>query len=502
LVAVCLLGAGCGPPTRVVQTPDRPNVILILTDDLDAQLLEEHMEDYPNLRELAAEGTTFENAFVTDPLCCPSRATILRGQYAHNHEIVGNTWPRGGSQKFRVLGLGESTIATWLQDGGYRTVLVGKYMNGYYGTRVPVGWDDWYAIAGDYLSTRLNENGRVNYYDPERHHLDDVLAEKAASYIRRTADDDSPFFMWLGTSAPHAPATPAARHEGAFPKARLPRTPSFDEKDVSDKPDWVRNNPTLDQKQIAPMEDLYRDRLESMLAVDEMVGRLVNVLRKSGELENTYIFLTSDNGFHLGQHRLTTGKWTAYEEDIRVPLIVRGPGVPEGRTLPHLVLNNDLAPTFADLAGAKTPSFVDGRSLEPLLSTEPTPEEEWRRAFLVEAAASEGRGPPSPLVDEGSVKPLLTGDPLPEGWRRAAQSGVWSRVNWGRPGFEALRTEEHLYVEYGTGERELYDLKKDPYQVDNVYENAGSDLVRRAEGRLATLRGCSGAGCRAAEGGH
>jgi N-acetylglucosamine-6-sulfatase len=477
LVAVCLLGAGCGPPTRVVQTPDRPNVILILTDDLDAQLLEEHMEDYPNLRELAAEGTTFENAFVTDPLCCPSRATILRGQYAHNHEIVGNTWPRGGSQKFRVLGLGESTIATWLQDGGYRTVLVGKYMNGYYGTRVPVGWDDWYAIAGDYLSTRLNENGRVNYYDPERHHLDDVLAEKAASYIRRTADDDSPFFMWLGTSAPHAPATPAARHEGAFPKARLPRTPSFDEKDVSDKPDWVRNNPTLDQKQIAPMEDLYRDRLESMLAVDEMVGRLVNVLRKSGE-------------------------WTAYEEDIRVPLIVRGPGVPEGRTLPHLVLNNDLAPTFADLAGAKTPSFVDGRSLEPLLSTEPTPEEEWRRAFLVEAAASEGRGPPSPLVDEGSVKPLLTGDPLPEGWRRAAQSGVWSRVNWGRPGFEALRTEEHLYVEYGTGERELYDLKKDPYQVDNVYENAGSDLVRRAEGRLATLRGCSGAGCRAAEGGH
>jgi arylsulfatase A-like enzyme len=477
-------------------------VILILTDDLDAQLLEEHMEDYPNLRELAAEGTTFENGFVTDPMCCPSRATILRGQYAHNHEIVGNTWPRGGSQKFRVLGLGESTVATWLQDEGYRTVLVGKYMNGYYGTRVPVGWDDWYAIAGNYLSSNLNENGRIVGYDSERHHLDDVLAKKATGYVRGTTADEPPFFMWLGTKAPHAPATPAARHEDAFLGARLPRPPSFDEEDVSDKPDWVRNNPPLDQKQIVRMEDLYRNRLESMLAVDEMVGRLIDALRDSGELDNTYLVFTSDNGFHLGQHRLTTGKWTAYEEDIRVPLIVRGPGVPEGQNLEHLVLNNDLAPTFADLAGAKAPSFVDGRSLEPLLSTEPTPEEEWRRAFLVEAAASEGRGPPSPLVDETSVKPLLTGDPLPEGWRRAAQSGAWLRVDWGRPGLEAIRTEEHVYVEYGNGERELYDLKKDPYQVDNVFENSGTDLVRRMEGRLAALQGCSGANCRAAEGGH
>jgi arylsulfatase A-like enzyme len=249
------------------------------------------------------------------------------------------------------------------------------------------------------------------------------------------------------------------------------------------------------------MEDLYRNRLGSMLAVDEMVGRLMDALRESGELENTYVFFTSNNGFHIGEHRLTTGKWTAYEEDIRVPLIVRGPGVPEGRTLPHLVLNNDLAPTFADIAGAKTPSFVDGRSLEPLLSTEPTPEEERRSAFLVEAAASEGRGPPSPLVDEGSVKPLLTGDPLPEGWRRAAQSGAWSRVDWGRPGLEAVRTEDRLYVEYGNDERELYDLRADPYQLNNRYGAALPDLVRRLQERLEALRGCSGDNCRAAEDG-
>jgi arylsulfatase A-like enzyme len=196
---------------------------------------------------------------------------------------------------------------------------------------------------------------------------------------------------------------------------------------------------------------------------------------------------------------LTTGKWTAYEEDIRVPLIVRGPGVPEGRTLPHLVLNNDLAPTFADLGGAQTPPFVDGRSLVPLLGDDPPSKENWRQAFLVEAAASKGRGPPSPLVDEGSVKPLLTGDPLPAGWRRAARSGTWSRVDWGRPGFEAVRTQERLYVEYGNDERELYDLSEDPYQLDNRYGAAQPDLDRRLRERLEALRVCSGNNCRATE---
>ena len=358
----CLLAAGCGPPTGVLQAPDRPNVILILTDDLDARLLEERPESYPNIRKLAAEGTTFENAFVTDPLCCPSRATILRGQYAHNHRIVGNWWPRGGSKKFRVLGLGGSTLATWLQDESYRTVLIGKYMNDYFGTRVPVGWDDWYAIAGNFRSTDLNQNGRIVSHNPERHHLDDVLAQKAVGYVRDTSADEQPFFMWLGTKAPHAPATPAPRHEEAFPDARLPRPPSFNEHDVSDKPEWVRDNPPLKPKRIAPMDGLYRDRLRSMLAVDEAVGRLIDALRESGELENTYVFFTSDNGWHAGEHRLTTGKWTAYEEDTRVPLIVRGPGVAEGRELEHLALNNDLAPTFADLSGVTPPDFVDARS--------------------------------------------------------------------------------------------------------------------------------------------
>src|SRR3712207_3250312 len=247
LVGACLLAA-CGPATggevadaggtvsdessASTEPAGRPNIVMILTDDLDARLLEEHPAEYPNLRELAAEGTTFENAFVSDPLCCPSRATILRGQYARNHRIVGNWWPQGGSRKFRELGREGSTVATWLQGEGYRTVLIGKYMNDYHGTRVPAGWDEWYGISGDHLSTRLSENGRIVRYDPGRHHLDDVLAAKAAGYVRRAAEDGSPYLMWLGTSAPHAPATPAPRHEDAFPDARLPRPPSFDEEDV------------------------------------------------------------------------------------------------------------------------------------------------------------------------------------------------------------------------------------------------------------------------------
>jgi N-acetylglucosamine-6-sulfatase len=225
--------------------------------------------------------------------------------------------------------------------------------------------------------------------------------------------------------------------------------------------------------------------LRSMLAVDDMIGRLVEALTESGELDNTYIFFTSDNGWHAGEHRLTTGKWTAYEEDIRVPLIVRGPGVPEGRKLEHLVLNNDLAPTFADLAGAEAPSFVDGRSLTPLLSADPPPHplEDWRSAFLVEAARELSR----------SSAPPLSGDQLPKD-RRHAQ-----REEWGRPRLEAIRTEEHLYVEYETGERELYDLRETPYQLSNVYESTDPELVRHLQRRLAALRGCSGTTCEAAE---
>ncbi len=517
LAAVCALGA-CVPSAEgqqqqqvaeVREEPEAPNVVLILTDDLALEDVNaDSLEHMPNLRSLMEEGTTFENAFVSNSLCCPSRATILRGQYTHNHQILSNEPPRGGFEKFRFLGHEDSTMATWLQERGYRTAFFGKYLNGYSDTHVPPGWDEWYGVAGNYLSHMLNENGHIVNYDPENDYDTDVLSEKATDYVERTAGADPPFFttdrpflMWVGTKAPHQPATPAPRHEDDLSEVELPRGPSFDEKDVSDKPRWVSDNPPLSAEQKRYMEELHRKRLQSMLAVDDMIGDLMESLKESGELDDTFIFFTSDNGFHLGQHRLGAGKWTAYEEDIRVPLIVRGPGVPEGETLPHMVLNNDLAPTFAELAGARTPEFVDGRSLVPLLNEEPTPLENWRRAFVVEAVAERSGAPQPPFVNESSVAPLLTGDPLPKDWRRTSAATAELSEEWGRPWLKALRTENYLYVHYKTGEHELYDLRRDPHQLHNFYKSAPPELVGRLEAQLESLEQCEGAECRAAEDG-
>jgi N-acetylglucosamine-6-sulfatase len=515
LVSACLLAAciptaqGKQQPEPEAEEPDRPNVVLILADDLAyGDLNAESLEHMPNLKSLMDEGTTFENTFVTNSLCCPSRATILRGQYVHNHQVLSNESPRGGFQKFRLLGHENSTFATWLQEEGYRTAFFGKYLNGYEGTYIPPGWGEWYGISGNFLSNDLNENGAIVRYDPHDYHLDDVLAEKASDYVERTSGADPPFFttdrpflMWLGTKAPHQPATPAPRHEDALRPVELPKPPSFNEANVRDKPRWVQDNPKLGPDQVAYMEELNRKRLQSMMAVDDMVGQLVDTLRRTGELDNTYIFFASDNGFHLGQHRLGAGKWTAYEEDIRVPLVVRGPGVPKGKTLPHMVLNNDIAPTFADLAGVDAPGFVDGRSLAPLLDDTPTPEEDWRQRFLVEAVAERESVPRPPFVNESQVRPLLTGDPLPRDWRRTSAGMAESSEEWGRPWLKALRTKQYLFVEYKTGEHELYDLQSDPYQINNIYDAAPVGLLRRLNAHLDSLRQCEQEGCRSAEGG-
>jgi N-acetylglucosamine-6-sulfatase len=514
LLLACITLAGCFPSAEATtkeekEAPSPPNVILLLTDDMAFEDVNaDTLKHMPNLQALIEKGTIFDNAFVTNSLCCPSRATILRGQYTHNHHILHNQPPLGGAKKFRVSGGDRSTAAVWLQDAGYQTALFGKYLNGYYGDYVPPGWEEWYGLSGNFLSNDLNENGHIVSYEADRYHLDDVLSDKATDYITRTAGADPPFFtanrpffMWIGTKAPHQPATPAPRDENAYLDVPLPRPPSFDEKDVSDKPGWIRDNPPLSLEQKKYMEELYRKRLQSMLAVDDMVGDLVEALHDSGELDNTYIVFTSDNGFHLGQHRLGAGKWTPYEEDIRVPLVIRGPGVPEGRTLHHMVLNNDLAPTFADLAGAEAPSFVDGRSLEPLLTDDSTPLRDWRQRFVIESVAERSGVPDPPFINESEVTPLLTGDPLPSNWRRTSAASAQLSEEWGRPWLKALRTNNYLYVEYKTDEHELYDLRKDPHELHNEYATASKELTQRLEAQLDALRQCSAEKCREAEDG-
>jgi arylsulfatase A-like enzyme len=420
------------------------------------------MDHLPRLRSLLADqGTTVSNFFVSLALCCPSRASILRGQYAHNTQIFTNAPPGGGFEKFRNLGHEESTVATWLRDGGYRTVLLGKYLNGYpLTTHVPPGWDEWYGVAGgiNFFNYTLNENGDLVRYGGEpTAYLTDVLAEKATDFVLRTAPTAQPFFMYIAPYAPHQPATPAPRHQEAFLGVEAPRTLSFNEADVGDKPTWVKNTRLRTVAQIAQLDAVYRRRLQSMLAIEDLVERLIETLRVTHQLENTYIFFSSDNGFHLGQHRLGSGKNTAYEEDIRVPFIVRGPRVPAGNIVEHLAGNIDLAPTFAELGGVAPPEFVDGRSLVPLLYGEPVGN--WRHGFLLEAG-------------------FITGN----------------RV------FQGIRANAFTYVEYmNTSERELYDLEQDPDQLQSLHDTADPAFLNQLAAWLAALRECAGASCRLAE---
>src|SRR5215207_7044249 len=439
------------------QTSSRPNIVFVMTDDLD----ERSMEQLGGIQQvMGSNGTTFEDAYVTYSLCCPSRATLLRGQYPHNHGILGNVPPLGGEAMFRNLSLDRSTVATWLNDAGYQTKYIGKYMNGYRDLNKPPGWDEWFVLQGDESNNQVNDDGRSITLSG---HSTDVFANEATDFIWRSSANPAPFFVMVGTKAPHRPPEVAARYQNSFVDTPLPRPPNFDEPDVSDKARWLQAYPRLSQAEIDYAQTLYRERLRSMLSVEDLLKQTITTLQETGELGNTYIFFTSDNGFHLGEHRLLRGKRTSYEEDIGVPLMVRGPGVPAGITRQQLVLNNDFAPTIANLAGVAPPGFVDGSSFVPLLSA--SPPSSWRMAFL----------------EEGTLETIDTDTPTPT--------------------HKGVHTREHMFVEYAeTAEQELYDLNADPYQLQSISRTANSEqLYSTLESRLNALRACSGEACRSAE---
>jgi len=439
----------------------KPSIVLILADDEDAA--SHHVME--RTRALIEEqGTVLADYYITYPFCSPSRTTILRGQYPHNHRIVGNDPPAGGFSKFQALGLGRSTIATWLQTAGYRTGFFGKLMNGYEPDRdAPLpGWNEWHAVGGRFANFNytLNENGQVvTYGSAPEDHLTDVLARKAAAMIRETPKDQ-PLFVYVAPYDPHSPAQPAPRHAERYKNEPLPMSLSFDEADVSDKPSYVSERPRLKEWQKEAVLQHNRERLRALRAVDDMVGTVIEALEDSGRLDDTYVIYTSDNGFHMGQHRLFVGKTTAYEEDIRVPMAIRGPGVPAGRRLQQMILNNDLAPTFAQIAGIEPPRSVDGRSFLGLLDH---PDRPWRRSMLIERRQMETHE--------------LAGNAV----------------------FDGLRTKRHTYVEYGTGERELYDLEADPYQLENIADRSPPDLLEALAERLAELKNCAAEDCRMLE---
>jgi len=499
LVSGCVPGAteSAAPPAtprpRLTITPrddvevlpwsNRPNIVLILADDLDEELgTTTYM---PILQDLLVEkGLTLEDFYVSSSVCCPSRATILRGQYSHNHGVLSNNAPFGGFEKFYLRENESSTLGTWLQAAGYETVLLGKYLNGYPFREdrnyVPVGWTEWYSPAKGKpyvgFNYTLNQNGvQVDYRDSgqgQSLYITDVLSEKAVDFIQRSAGNSSPFFMFLSVYAPHQPAMPAARHADLFPDLMAPRTPSFNEQDVSDKPGVLQFNTLLTGEQIADLDVLYRRRVQSLQSVDEMIAQVIQTLEETGELENTYIIFTSDNGFHLGQHRLNAGKATLYEEDIHVPFFIRGPGISAGESLQGYIAGNvDLAPTIAELAGVIPPDYVDGRSLTPLFGDQQPAPADWRSAYFLEVYGQEG-------------------DEEEEGGQTLTALNKET----------GLRTPGYLYAEHADGSVELYDMKADPYQLQNIAATADPALLDELSALLHALQECSGSACRTQEG--
>jgi arylsulfatase A-like enzyme len=430
----------------------------VLADDLD-------MPSMPELDSLASifrrDGATFSQAYATHPLCSPSRASLLTGMYTHNHGILDNVPPAGGYPAFRRHEA--HTIATLLQDAGYRTALIGKYLNSYpedvpTAEAIPPGWDRWFAhltsVGGDrYLNYWINDQGTHGFRgsNPEDYSTD-LLAALSEEFLDDAAQRESPFFLFVSVEAPHIhPVTAADRHAMHFLSSRAPRLPSFNEEDVSDKPAFVQNAPLLDDSQIRKLDILQRGRLRTMLAVEDLIRRLLAKLEATGDLGRTYLIFTSDNGFCMGVHRMYARKRNFFEESIHVPLMVRGPGVVQGRTLDALVELIDIPATLADLAGLSGSEAHDGRSLRSLLTQGVTPAS-WREDVLVEFYPS--------------------------------------HMSY------ALRTPDHLYTELSALERELYDMRRDPYQLDNLIRVADPELLERLSARLAERRACRGAGCR------
>ena len=427
---------------------DRPNVIVIVTDDQSADTIPRLPAVMPFLQSRALDPqdhwVVFERAFVNTPICCPSRATMLTGLYAHHTGVLDND----DGDVFDET----STLATWMRDAGYHTGLVGKYLNRYPFGRdpfVPQGWDRWWGkIHGPptslyYGYTLFEQDHTVDYGSAPADYSTDVLASKAVEFIRESPLD-RPFFLWLAPTAPHPPATPAERHAGTFDDLVVPTAPSVGEPDVSDKPAWVRALPRLDAQDVEALRRARRRASETLRAVDDAVRLIVAELRSRGELDETVIAITSDNGLAFGEHRWTR-KSCPYEACLRVPFLVRVPGV-EHRVERTVVSAADIAPTIADLAGVSPPLTLDGVSLVTLLET------------------GSRTGLPGVVFAE------LEGDRRIPAW--------WE-----------LRGRRFAYVELVTGERELYDLRADPFELVNVVDDMRyADDVERLAAALDAIR--------------
>ncbi len=466
---------GRGVSASLQPGPDHPNIVFVLTDDLSMDLL----PYMPQVRQLRNEGMTFRNYFVSDSLCCPSRSSIFTGEFPHDTGVFTNSGAMGGLAAFYHHDDEDRTFNVALHDEGYRTAMMGKYINGYLepgrspiaSTAIPPGWSEWDVAGWGYpeFNYDLNIDGVVHHFghDPSDY-LTDVIARRGVDFINRSAQMDRPFFLELATFAPHTPYVPAPRDRDLYPGLTAPEPPNFDTL-PSDPPAWLAGHPPLTDQQIDQINWAFRRRAQDVASVDDMIARVRAALEANGIANNTYIVFSSDNGLHTGEYRLMPGKLTAFDTDVHVPLVVTGPGVPAGASTDAMSENVDLAQTFAQIGGTRMAS-TDGHSLFGLLHGDIPAD--WRNTILIEHHG------PKPDPHDPDEQDRSSGNP---------------------PSYEAIRSPSFLYVEYKDGEREFYDLRGDPLELDNLASSLSEQELTTLHTDLIRFEQCHGeASCWAA----
>jgi N-acetylglucosamine-6-sulfatase len=490
-VAIAAVAAACvaGVQPAAAAPGDKPNIVLVVTDDQRLDEFDKRIMPATK-RLIAGKGTTFTDTVITTPTCCPSRATMLTGQYGHNNGVLAN------APGYRALVEPENTLPVWLEHAGYQTAHLGKFLNGYQGaveinTEVAPGWDEWYTLLTPrrYYGYNLAVNGgEESFGNKDRDHFTRVINRQTAHVIRRFSADNDPFYVQVDQFAPHTEsgrsanagrckggAVPDPRDDELFERIRLPQTPSFNEKDVTDKPSFISGRERMAAKQKRQVERRSGCRMASLLGVDRGVKKIVQTLKQEDELENTVIIFTSDNGYFQGEHRIAVNKTFPYEEALRVPLAIRVPPSVSGGQQPakvkKLVSNIDLAPTIVDLAGGEPCNgtgcrVMDGRSLVALL-----------------------KGSANGVPDDRSL--------VIEYGRDRDKAGLLCQ-------YAGIRDPTRLYMEYkaiatGVGcdpidEGELYDLRADRFQLNNLFRLNGGQGSAQAQlaAKLDELRECAG----------
>jgi N-acetylglucosamine-6-sulfatase len=524
--------------------PEEPSFVVIQTDDETLDQLYEvfnaggvEVPTMPNtLSLIAGRGITFNRYYVSYPLCCPSRVSLMTGRYAHNSNVRGNVQPNGGYTGFKSRGALTHNIATWLQGAGYRTIHIGKFLNGYgdepydTGIDVPPGWDAWHTVLNAdthhyFYGYTLNDNGQLDgpfgdsgswdtreygerdYFgcptttieDKPCLYETDVLTRIAWEEINGTSPEQ-PFYLQLDYTAPHgdfrrpAGPEPAPRHYTLFDGAPFPhdREEGFNEGNVNDKPRFIREAPYLSLNDIHAYRVYYQKALASLRAIDDGVKVVLDTLGAQHRLRNTYIVFTSDNGFFYGEHRLTGGKFLAYESATHLPLLIRGPGIKPGTSTGQLAGNIDIAPTILELAGVEPDKSVDGTSLVPFFRD---PSLRTRRPFLFESFVEtndvEANGEPTP-------QPAPPTTPGPAA-RAARAPGGEAKASIIAPpkDYEGIRLGPYKYIEWPDGEKELYDINKDPNELNNIVRVPNYFPIRAyLHAQLVRLETCVGSTCR------